>query len=187
MNIREFDILGVKLISPKRFGDSRGYFAEIWSDHSFRKEIADVTFVQDNQSVSARKGTLRGLHFQKPPSAQGKLVRVVSGSIFDVAVDIRKGSPTYRKHIAVHLDAAEGAQLWVPPGFLHGFCTLEDETEVFYKVTSYYSPRDDAGILWNDEDLGINWPVHSDSVILSDKDQRHPALRDLPDFFDYQG
>jgi len=181
------DSLGVKLILPKRFSDARGYFAEVWSDQLFRKEVADVTFVQDNQSGSARKGTLRGLHFQKPPSAQGKLVRVVRGSIFDVAVDIRKGSPTYRRHIAVNLDAVEGAQLWVPAGFLHGFCTLEDKTEVFYKVTSYYSPGDDAGVLWNDEDLGINWPVHADSVVLSEKDRRHPPLRDLPDFFDYQG
>jgi dTDP-4-dehydrorhamnose 3,5-epimerase len=186
MDIGKFAIPDVKLIVPKRLSDARGYFSEIWNDQLFREEIGNVTFVQDNQSASAKKGTLRGLHFQKPPYAQGKLVRVVRGSIFDVAVDIRKGSPTYGRHVAVRLDAAEGAQVWVPPGFLHGFCTLEDETEVFYKVTAYYSPVHDAGVLWRDPDLDINWPVESHSVILSEKDQRNPLLRDLPDFFDYK-
>jgi dTDP-4-dehydrorhamnose 3,5-epimerase len=159
MNIRELDIPDVKLVVPKRFGDARGHFSETWSDRLFRAEVADVTFVQDNHSMSAKKGTLRGLHFQRPPLAQGKLVRVVRGSVFDVAVDIRKGSPAYRRHVAVRLDAAVGAQLWVPPGFLHGFCTLEDETEVIYKATSYYSPVHDAGVLWCDPDLAIDWPV----------------------------
>jgi dTDP-4-dehydrorhamnose 3,5-epimerase len=187
MDIRLLDIPDVKLIRPKRFGDVRGYFSETWSDRLFREEIANVSFVQDNQSVSARKGTLRGLHFQKPPFAQGKLVRVARGSILDVAVDIRNGSPTYRQNVAVRLDAAEGAQLWVPPGFLHGFCTLEDETEVFYKVTSYYSPTHDAGVLWNDQDLGIQWPVDADSVVLSDKDRQLPNLRDLPSYFEFKG
>jgi dTDP-4-dehydrorhamnose 3,5-epimerase len=187
MNIHEVNIPDLKLITPKRFTDVRGYFSETWSDRRFREEVAKVTFVQDNQSVSAKKGTLRGMHFQRPPFAQGKLVRVLRGSILDVAVDIRKGSSTYRQHAAVKLDAVEGAQLWVPPGFLHGFCTLEDETEVYYKVTSYYSPNHDAGVLWNDQDLGINWPVEPDSVVLSDRDKRHPRLRDLPDYFDYKG
>lgn len=187
MQVRELKIPDVKLIVPRRFSDVRGYFAETWSDRLFRQEVADVTFVQDNQSVSAKKGTLRGLHFQKPPYAQGKLVRVVRGSIFDVAVDMRRGSPTYRQHVAVRLDAVDGAQLWVPPGFLHGFCTLEDETEVFYKATSYYSAGHDAGVLWNDPDLGIDWPVGIDSAILSDKDRRLPRLADLPDFFGYKG
>jgi dTDP-4-dehydrorhamnose 3,5-epimerase len=131
MTIRELEIPAVKLIVPKRFSDARGYFSEIWSERLFREEIANVTFVQDNQSMSMKKGTLRGLHFQKPPHAQGKLVRVLRGSIYDAAVDIRRGSPTYGNYVAVKLDAVEGAQLWVPPGFLHGFCTLEDETEVF--------------------------------------------------------
>jgi len=185
--VHEFEIPDTKLIVPKRFSDLRGYFSEIWSEDRFREEISNVTFVQDNQSVSARKGTLRGLHFQKPPFAQGKLVRVVRGAIFDIAVDIRKGSPTYGRHIAVTLDAAEGAQLWVPPGFLHGFCTLEDETEVFYKTTSYYRPSHDTGVLWNDPDLGIRWPVDADSVVLSEKDQHSPRLSDLPDFFEYEG
>jgi len=177
---------GLKKFVPQRFSDPRGYFSETWSDRHFRAEIAEATFVQDNQSVSAHKGTLRGLHFQKPPFAQGKLIRVVRGSILDVAVDIRKGSPTYKRHMAIKLDASEGAELWVPPGFLHGFCTLEDETEVFYKVTSYYSPTHDAGVLWSDPDLGIHWPVDRDSVILSAKDETHPCLCDLPDYFEYE-
>jgi dTDP-4-dehydrorhamnose 3,5-epimerase len=187
MNIGEFETPGVKLIVPKRFGDARGYFSETWSDRLFREEVANVTFVQDNQSMSAKKGTLRGLHFQKPPSVQGKLVRVMRGSILDIAVDIRKGSPAFGRHVAVKLDAVAGAQFWIPPGFLHGFCTLEDETEVFYKTTAYYSPSDDAGVLWNDSDLAINWPVDAASVVLSEKDQRLPRLRDLPDFFTYEG
>ena len=186
MKIRTFNIPDLKLVVPKRFSDARGHFSEIWSDRLFRIQIADMTFVQDNQSMSAKKGTLRGLHFQKPPCAQGKLVRVVRGSIFDVAVDIRRGSPTYGQHVAVVLNAAEGEQLWVPPGFLHGFCTLEDETEVLYKVTCYYSADHDAGVRWSDGDLAINWPVQHSSVVLSDKDQRHPLLRELPDYFEYE-
>ena len=186
MKILTFDIPDLKLIVPKRFSDARGYFSETWSDRLFREQVAGMTFVQDNQSMSAKKGTLRGLHFQKPPCAQGKLVRVVQGSIFDVAVDIRKGSPTYGRHVAVVLNATKGEQLWVPPGFLHGFCTLEDETEVHYKVTSYYSPAHDSGVLWNDRDLAIDWPVKPASVVLSDKDQRHPLLRELPDYFEYE-
>jgi dTDP-4-dehydrorhamnose 3,5-epimerase len=186
MQICPLNLPGVKLIVPKRFTDARGSFSEIWVDRHFREEIAHVAFVQDNESVSVRKGTVRGLHFQKPPFAQGKLVRVVRGSILDVAVDIRKGSPAYGQHLVKRLDALEGAQLWVPPGFLHGFCTLDDETVVFYKVTAYYSPSHDAGVLWNDPDLGIKWPVDAKCVVLSEKDQRHPYLRELPDFFDYQ-
>jgi dTDP-4-dehydrorhamnose 3,5-epimerase len=187
MNIREFDVPGVKLILPKRFSDARGHFSETWNDRLFREMAGNVTFVQDNQSISTKKGTVRGLHFQRPPFAQGKLVRVLRGSIFDVVVDIRNGSPTYRRHVGIKLDAIEGAQLWVPPGFLHGFCTLEDETDVFYKVTAYYSPDHDAGVLWNDPDLRINWPVEGDSVVLSEKDRRHPRLCDTPDLFEYDG
>jgi dTDP-4-dehydrorhamnose 3,5-epimerase len=186
MNIREFDIPALKLIIPKRFSDVRGHFQETWNDRLFRERIGNVTFVQDNQSISIKKGTVRGLHFQKPPYAQGKLVRVLQGSILDVSVDIRHRSPTYRRHVAVKLDALEGAQMWVPPGFLHGFCTLEDQTEVFYKVTSYYSASHDAGVLWNDQDLGINWPVDAASAVLSDKDKQHPRFRDLPAYFQYK-
>jgi dTDP-4-dehydrorhamnose 3,5-epimerase len=187
MDIRKFKIPDIALIIPKRFGDARGYFSEIWSDYLFREKVADVAFVQDNQSKSTKKGTVRGLHFQKPPFAQGKLVRVVRGSILDIAVDIRTGSPNYGRHVAVKLDAIEGAQLWVPPGFLHGFCTLEDSTEVFYKVTAYYSANHDAGVFWNDPALGIDWPVDVASAVLSEKDQRLPRLSDLPDLFAYEG
>jgi dTDP-4-dehydrorhamnose 3,5-epimerase len=187
VDVHQLDIPGLTLILPKRFSDARGHFSETWSDRLFREKIENVSFVQDNQSMSAKKATVRGLHFQKPPDAQGKLVRVVRGSIFDITVDIRKGSPTYGRHVAVRLDAVEGAQLWVPPGFLHGFCTLEDQTEVFYKVTAYYSPSHDAGVLWSDPDLGINWPVDAQSAILSDKDWQLPRLRDLPDYFYYKG
>jgi dTDP-4-dehydrorhamnose 3,5-epimerase len=186
MDIREFEIPDVKLMAPKRFCDARGYFSETWSDHLFREKVANVTFVQDNQSVSAKKATLRGLHFQRPPYAQGKLVRVVRGSIFDVAVDIRKESPTYGRHVAMSLDATAAAMLWVPPGFLHGFCTLEDETEIFYKVTDYYSPTHDAGVLWSDQDLAIDWPFEADAITLSEKDRQLPCLRDLPSFINYK-
>jgi dTDP-4-dehydrorhamnose 3,5-epimerase len=187
MDIRQFEVPDVKLILPKRFTDARGYFSETWSDRTFRLEISDVALVQDNQSVSSKKGTLRGLHFQKPPFSQGKLVRVVRGSILDVAVDIRTGSPTYMQHVATELNTLDGAQLWIPPGFLHGFCTLEDMTEVCYKVTSYYSANHDAGVAWNDPSLAIKWPVDSASVVLSEKDQRLPRLCDLPDLFTYEG
>jgi dTDP-4-dehydrorhamnose 3,5-epimerase len=185
MTIRDLDIPGLKLIIPKWFGDSRGRFQEAWSERAFRDKVEDTTFVQDNQSMSARRGTLRGLHFQKPPFAQGKLVRVLRGSILDVAVDVRHGSPTYGRHLSLRLDAEKGEQIWVPTGFLHGFCTLEDDTEVFYKVTAYYSGAHDAGILWNDPDLAIDWPVDADSVVLSDKDQQLPLLRELPRIFDF--
>jgi dTDP-4-dehydrorhamnose 3,5-epimerase len=185
MNIIKFDVPDLKLIVPKRFCDPRGYFSQTWSEQEFRERIADVPFVQDNQSVSTRKGTVRGLHFQKPPFAQGKLVRVVRGAILDVAVDIRKGSPTYRRHVAIRLDAVEGAQLWVPAGFLHGFCTLEEETEVCYKVTSYYSPSHDAGVFWHDADLDIDWPVKKKEALFSEKDAKLPLLADMPDYFFY--
>ena len=179
MEIRDFKIKGPKLIFPKRFSDVRGHFQETWSDRLYREPLGDVVFVQDNLSLSLKKGTLRGLHFQRAPHAQGKLVRVGRGSIFDVAVDVREKSPTYGEYIALTLDAAQGGQFWVPPGFLHGFCTLEDDTEVCYKVTSYYSPTHDAGVLWNDPELGIQWPIDADAVILSDKDKKLPRLRDL--------
>jgi dTDP-4-dehydrorhamnose 3,5-epimerase len=186
MEIRRLEIPELKLITPKRFGDDRGYFQEAWSEKRFRQNVQDIGFVQDNQSLSVSKGTLRGLHFQKPPFAQGKLVRVLRGAIADVVVDIRKGSPTYGKHISVRLDSKEGAQIWVPPGFLHGFCTLEENTEVFYKVTAYYSAAHDAGVLWNDPDLGIDWPVDARTVVLSDKDKMLPRLQELPELFYYE-
>ncbi len=179
MTILPTNLEEVRLLNPKRFIDQRGFFSETWNEQRFRREVADVGFCQDNHSYSAKRGTVRGLHFQKPPFAQGKLVRALRGSIYDVAVDIREGSPTYGQHVAVILSAADGNQLWVPPGFLHGFCTLEDHTEVFYKVTAYYSIEHDAGVLWNDESLAIPWPVDPATAVLSDKDRRLPRLRDL--------
>jgi dTDP-4-dehydrorhamnose 3,5-epimerase len=180
MDIQECEIAAVKLITPKQFTDVRGSFSEIWSDRLFRKEIADVTFVQDNQSISRLRGTVRGLHFQRPPFSQAKLVRVVRGSILDVAVDIRRGSPSYGKHVSVKLDATCGMQLWIPEGFLHGFCTLEDNTAVHYKVSEYYSPEHDAGVYWDDSDLEIKWPVSPESAVLSEKDRHLPRLSEMP-------
>jgi dTDP-4-dehydrorhamnose 3,5-epimerase len=185
MNVCKLDDSDVAVITPRRFGDQRGFFCETWNDALFRHDVANFGFVQDNQSFSAKKGTLRGLHFQRPPYAQGKLVRVTHGSIFDVAVDVRTGSPLFGRPLVITLSAAEGQQLWIPPGFLHGFCTLEDDTEVIYKVTSPYSAAHDAGIIWNDPDLAVPWPVESGIVVLSEKDQRHPRLRELPELFHY--
>jgi dTDP-4-dehydrorhamnose 3,5-epimerase len=185
MRVEFLEIPAVALVQPKRFGDARGYFVGTFNARLFREKIADAVFVQDNEALSGQAGTLRGLHFQKPPAAQGKLVRVVKGAIFDVAVDIRVGSPTFGKHVAARLDATGGAQLWVPPGFAHGYCTLEPDTLVSYKVTHFYSPADDAGILWNDPALGIRWPLGPGGAVLSAKDTKLPLLADLPAIFTY--
>src|ERR1700753_3971965 len=147
MVIRNFEIPDVKLLVPKRFTDVRGYFSETWIDRVFRQKVSDVAFVQDNQSVTARKGTLRGLHFQKPPFAQGKLVRVLKGAIFDVAVDIRAGSPTFGKLAAATLTAEVGEQIWVPRGFAHAYMTLTDDAEIAYKVDGDYSPGSEGGVI----------------------------------------
>ena len=185
MHIERLDIPDVVLIRPRRFGDARGYFVESFNARAFRAEVAEVDFVQDNEALSAQAGTLRGLHFQREPSAQGKLIRAIKGAILDVAVDIRRGSPSFGRSVSARLDAAQGAQLWVPVGFAHGYCTLEPETIVAYKVTDYYSPADDGGILWNDPALGIVWPLGADGAILSDKDTRLPPLKELGPVFDY--
>ncbi|HZH28541.1 MAG TPA: dTDP-4-dehydrorhamnose 3,5-epimerase [Azospirillaceae bacterium] len=169
----------VKLIRPKRFGDHRGFFAETYNKRVFAELGINLDFVQDNHSRSAEVGTIRGLHYQLPPYAQDKLVRVVKGAVWDVAVDIRKGSPTFGRHVAVRLDAQEGVSLLVPKGFAHGFITLEPDTEVIYKVTDYYAPSHDRGLMWNDPDLGIDWPIPADRVILSDRDRKHPPFADL--------
>jgi len=169
----------VLLIEPVRHGDARGFFSEVWSRRSLAAHGLDVEFVQDNHAHSAQKGVLRGLHFQRPPSAQGKLVRVARGAILDVAVDIRAGSPTYGQHVAVELSAENWRQLWVPRGFAHGYLTLEPDTEVLYKTDAYYDRAADAGIAWNDPAFGIAWPVETGSVILSDKDRSAPRLADI--------
>lgn len=174
----------VVLVRPKKFEDPRGFFAETFNAKKLAAALP-LPFVQDNLSLSRPVGTLRGLHFQTPPHAQGKLVRCVRGKIFDVAVDIRTGSPTFGKYVSVELSGDTLDQLYVPPGFAHGFCTLEPDTEVSYKVTDYYAPECDAGILWNDSDIGIDWPLPPSGPVLSDKDTKHPGLRTIGDVFRY--
>ena len=186
LTAERLSIPDVILIAPARYGDDRGFFSETYSAKALSEAGITATFVQDNQSLSRQKGVVRGLHFQSPPHAQGKLVRVVRGSILDVAVDIRKGSPSFGRHVAVELSVENWRQLWVPAGFAHGFCTLEENTEVFYKVTDYYAPECDKGIRWDDPQIGIAWPVGAESVVLSDKDRRLPSLADSPSFFTYE-
>jgi dTDP-4-dehydrorhamnose 3,5-epimerase len=183
MDVLETEIPEVKVLVPKRFGDSRGWFSETWNRRTLAQAGVDLEFVQDNHSLSVPAGTVRGLHFQTPPFAQDKLVRVLRGAILDVAVDLRRASPTFGRHVSVRLDASEGLQLLVPAGFAHGFVTIEPDTEVFYKVTNYYSPEHDRGLLWNDPDLGIDWGIDPERVLLSDKDRRQPRLRDIETAF----
>jgi dTDP-4-dehydrorhamnose 3,5-epimerase len=178
MEFIDLAIAGVKLIKPRRIADSRGYFAETWNRRVFGEAGIDVDFTQDNASFSAKRSTVRGLHFQRPPKAQAKLVRVLRGSIFDVAVDIRRGSPTFGRHVAATLTASAGEQLYIPVGFSHGFCTLEADTEVAYKISGFYSPEHDTGIAWNDPDLGIEWPLGGLDPTLSDRDRKLPRLAD---------
>ncbi len=178
MKVERLAIPDVLLIEPARFGDSRGFFSEVWSRRTLAQHGLEAEFVQDNHSLSREVGVVRGLHFQTPPAAQGKLVRVVRGAILDVAVDIREGSPTFGRHVAAVLSAENWRQLWVPRGFAHGFATLEPDTEVIYKVDAYYDRAADAGILWNDPALGIEWPVTE--AVLSDKDRAAPRLADIP-------
>jgi len=177
----------VKLVAPIRRTDPRGYLAETFNQRDLATFGMDFDAVQDNQSLSRPKGTLRGLHFQIPPFAQAKLIRVLCGSIFDVAVDIRRGSPTFGRHVSVTLRADGFEQLFVPVGFAHGFCTLEPDTEVFYKVDNFYSAEHDCGILWNDPDLAIDWPVSPNEATLSDKDLQLPRLKDISPAFTFEG
>ena len=168
----------VLLITPTRHGDARGWFAETWSQTALSGTGADTTFVQDNQAFSAARGTLRGLHFQLAPNAQGKLIRALRGAIFDVAVDLRAGSPTYGQWVSAELTAEGGEQLWVPRGFAHAYCTITDDCEIFYKVDAPYAPQSEGGIIWNDPDLDIPWPVDGEPL-LSPKDIVLPRLKDL--------
>ncbi len=179
MEAKQLGIKDVYLITPKKHGDNRGFFMEAFKDAWFRENVADVGFVQDNQSLSAQKNTIRGLHYQKAPFGQGKLVRVLKGAIFDVAVDIRPNSPTFGQWVGETLSAENSNQLWIPDGFLHGFCTLTDDCEVFYKVTNPYSFECDAGIAFDDADIGIKWPIDISQAILSDKDKKQPKLSNL--------
>jgi dTDP-4-dehydrorhamnose 3,5-epimerase len=188
MDIIDTTLAGVKLIRPKRFGDSRGYFSETYNRRAFAQFIAEpIDFVQDNLAYSAQPGTVRGLHFQTPPFAQDKLVSVLRGKIFDVALDIRRGSPTYGRHVVAVLDGTRSDQLFVPAGFAHGYCTMEPECLVFYKVSNFYSPQSEAGIAWNDPALEIAWPVDPNEAELSVKDRTWPLLRDMDSPFEFPG
>ena len=177
MHIETPFIDGLAVITPRRFGDDRGWFSESWNAGAFRDAGLAIEWVQDNHSYSAEKGTLRGLHYQTPPHAQDKLVRCTRGAIWDVAVDFRKDSPTYLRHFGVDLTAANGTQLLVPAGFLHGFVTLEDQCEVQYKCSAPYAPDCDAAIRWDDPALGIDWPLHG-APVMSDKDAAAPLVAD---------
>ncbi len=183
MQFDRFDIPDLVLVTPKRIGDERGWFSEVFREDLFRAQAGGVSFVQHNQSYSRPKGTVRGLHFQLEPKAQGKLVRCTRGAVLDVAVDLRSSSPTFGQHVAVELSAENGRQVWIPAGFAHGFCTLTEDCELAYMVTDYYSAPHDRGVLWNDPDLAIAWPVTDADAILSDKDRRQPRLRDLGPVF----
>jgi dTDP-4-dehydrorhamnose 3,5-epimerase len=176
-------ITGVVEIRPDRRFDDRGYFSEIFRVDEISRSIGTVQFVQENESLSLAAGTIRGLHFQSPPKAQAKLVRCTAGSLLDVAVDLRRGSPTYGRWVAVALSAKAGNQLWVPVGFAHGFCTLEPDTIVSYRVSAYYSPEHDKGVAWDDPEIGIAWPDIADADTLSAKDRVQPRLADLPAYF----
>jgi dTDP-4-dehydrorhamnose 3,5-epimerase len=183
MIVESLAIPDVKLLTPQRFQDPRGFFSETWNQRRFAEAGIPGPFVQDNHALSTERGVLRGLHCQIGPNAQGKLVRVTRGAIWDVAVDARSGSPTFGQYVGATLSAANWQQLWVPVGFLHGYCTLEPDTEVIYKVTGDYDRPAERGVIWNDPDLGVAWPVPADQVILSDKDKVLPRLADCPAWF----
>jgi len=185
MEFRRLDIPDLILIVPRRFSDERGWFAETWTAARFAEIGIDLLFVQDNHSYSRQAGTVRALHFQLPPHAQAKLVRVLRGAAFDVAVDLRRGSPTYGRFVTTTLTAERGEELFVPAGFAHGFSTLQPDTEVFYKVDKPYAPAADSGLVWNDPDLAIPWPVQREAAILSEKDGKLPRFADFESPFSY--
>lgn len=185
MQIEETTLPGVVIITPKRFGDDRGYFSETYNLKALSDLGISTPFVQDNQSLSRQVGTVRGLHFQRPPHAQAKLVRVLQGRILDVAVDVRKGSPHYGKWVGVELSAEDGRQLLIPAGFLHGFVTREPDTLVFYKCSDYYAPECDGAVRFNDSDIGIDWGISQDDAVLSAKDAAAPAFADFDSPFPY--
>ena len=184
MEIIKTDLDGVVVLGPKVFGDNRGYFMESYSERDFNSAVREVKFVQDNESLSSY-GVVRGLHFQKSPYAQSKLVRVVKGKVLDVVVDIRKGSPTFGKHVSVELSADNHLQVFIPRGFAHGFAVLSEEAVLQYKCDNFYSPDHEGAIAWNDPQLGIDWQIPVDKVILSAKDQNSPALENVEGLFDY--
>ena len=184
MEVIKTDIEGVVIIEPRIFKDARGYFFESFSAKEFQEKVCQTTFVQDNESYSSY-GVVRGLHFQKPPYTQSKLVRVIKGAVLDVAVDLRKGSPTYGKHVAVELTGENHRQLFIPKGFAHGFSVLSDEVLFQYKCDNFYAPQSEGGIAWNDPALQIDWRIPTDKIILSEKDTKHPLLEDYNSDFVY--
>lgn len=179
MRIERTAIEGVLIVRPEKHSDARGFFSETFKASVLREAGVEIDWVQDNHVYSVERGVLRGLHFQAPPAAQAKLIRVVRGAIYDVAVDLRSNSPTYGRHVAVELSAANWLQLLVPPGFAHGYCALTPETEVAYKVSAQHAPEREGGLLWNDPELGIAWPVSPEEVRLSPRDARWPRLSEL--------
>jgi len=186
MEFRSFELAGPLEITPRKIEDERGYFSEIFRADRFGDRIPDVTFVQENQSLSVRPGTIRGIHFQINPSAQGKLVRCLTGSVFDVAVDLRTGSPTFGRWIGIELSSRLNNQLWVPVGFGHAFCTLEPDSVISYRVTNYFDADHDRGVIWNDPQIGIKWPAIADCGTLSARDRGQPELSSLPAYFRYE-
>ena len=183
MNVIDTSIQDVKIIQPDKFKDCRGFFSETYNKKDLSSEGIDFDFIQDSHSFSHEKGTVRGLHYQIPPYTQNKLIRVIKGSIFDVVVDIRKSSPTFGMHITEIISAKNWNQILVPIGFAHGFCTLEEDTEVIYKVTNYYSPECSKGLLWSDKELSIDWPVCENEATLSKSDKELPTLSTNKFFF----
>lgn len=179
LDIQKTSLDGVLILTPARFGDDRGFFSETYNERRFIEAGVDIRFVQDNHSRSVEKGTVRGLHYQAPPFAQAKLVRVAAGKILDVAVDARASSSTFGKHVSVELSAENGAQLFVPEGFLHGFVTLEPDTHVIYKVNNYYDRDSDGAVRWNDPDLAIDWGFSENEATLSEKDAAAPFWKDF--------
>ena len=188
MDFERLKIPDVILITPRKHADPRGFFSETFRADAFEAlGLEAFRFVQDNHVYSTQKGVLRGLHFQLPPRAQGKLVRCTRGAIFDVAVDIRAGSPSYGRHVGVELSATNWKQLWIPPGFAHGYVTLEEQCEVTYKVTDYYSAESDRGVAWDDPALAINWRLSHTEIILSEKDRKQPRLSEITPAFHFAG
>ena len=183
MKITKTEIEGVVIIEPRIFEDARGYFFESFSEREFAEQVFDCHFVQDNEALSSY-GVVRGLHFQLPPHSQSKLVRVVKGRILDIAVDIRKGSPTFGKHVAVELSAENHRQIFIPRGFAHGYSVLSEEAVVEYKCDNYYAPDSEGAIAWNDADLAIDWQIPAEKVILSEKDKQHPTLAECKQLFE---
>lgn len=184
MEVIKTAIPDVVIIEPRIFGDSRGYFFESFSEKNFVEKVTDTHFVQDNESKSCY-GVVRGLHFQKPPHAQSKLVRVIKGRVLDVAVDIRKGSPTYGQHVAVELTEDNHRQFFIPRGFAHGFVVLSEKAIFQYKCDNYYAPQSEGAIAWDDPDLGIDWGIPAVDALLSEKDSKHPCLKDIDSPFEY--